>query len=819
MSENKLLNAALLYIKRGWHILPLQPCGKKPLTPHGCKDATTDEQQIRQWWQRWPDANIGLLCGPKSGVYVVDIDNDPDKNVDGWDSIAQLEAEHGMIAPTVTQATPRGGAHYFFKAEKPPANKNSFRNGIDIRSDGYYVVLTPSVHPNGLEYHWVEGFSPDKVDFAEYPDFMRPEIKPVAVPKLTTAPRTIIDQTDIYRQARAYLAQCDPAVQGQAGHDKLMWAATAMVHGFELDESTAFTLLEQEYNPRCNPPWDLNNSKDYKDFRRKVRQARITQHSKPRGWLLSEFGLRDEELLRHGKILADRLLANFFDAKNWPDPKPIDNNLTTVKEFDAELLPEKFRGWVIDIADRKQCPPDYVAVAIMVAFAAIVGRKLAIRPKRQDDWTVIPNLWGMVIGCPSTMKSPPVKDALKPLVQLDAKAYQKYQQELLTAKNQIDKAEIIISTLKAEIKKLAKDKKDSSDQQARINALQNIGQPKLKRYIVSDITIEALGAILADNPNGVLVYRDELNGLLRSLEKPGQEPARASLLEAWDGNGSWRTDRIGRGHIRIDGACISILGTIQPGVLTDHIASATSGGNGDDGLMQRFQLAVWPDTNENYKYVDRYPDNQAKKQVFDLFKSIDDIDVQALGGQYDTFDDEQKDVPFIYFDHGAQDLFADWLTKLENHLREETERPCMAAHLGKYRSLIPSLALLIHLADGGKGNVSKVALEKAIAWGHYLESHARKIYNSALADSNYGSSIQILAEHLKKSNLENGFTCRDIQRKGWRNLIEQKDIKRALNQLCSLDWLRPEIKSTGGRPKTIYKINPKIVQLHLAKAV
>ncbi len=91
---------------------------------------------------------------------------------------------------------------------------------------------------------------------------------------------------DILQRANLYLAQCDPAIQGQGGHDKLLWAAVALVHGFQLSDSQTYDLLVREYNSRCVPPWDLSNSKDEKDFRRKISEARKLSPQKPAGWLL-----------------------------------------------------------------------------------------------------------------------------------------------------------------------------------------------------------------------------------------------------------------------------------------------------------------------------------------------------------------------------------------------------------------------------------------------------------------------------------------------------------------------------------------------------
>ncbi len=109
-------------------------------------------------------------------------------------------------------------------------------------------------------------------------------------------------------------------------------------------------------------------------------------------------------------------------TESWPVPEPLPDALPPVEKFDPNLLPECFRAWAVDIAERTQCPIDFVAIALMVALSSVVGRTIGIRPKRFDDWTVVPNLWGGVVGRPGVMKSPALQEALKPLRRLDLEA-------------------------------------------------------------------------------------------------------------------------------------------------------------------------------------------------------------------------------------------------------------------------------------------------------------------------------------------------------------------------------------------------------------
>ena len=287
-------------------------------------------------------------------------------------------------------------------------------------------------------------------------------------------------------------------------------------------------------------------------------------------------------------------------SREWPEPRPLPDGLLPVAQFDYELLPPVVCNRVQDIAERMQCPPDFPAVASMVTLASLIGRRCGIAPKRADDWVVVPNLWGMAIGRPGIMKSPPLAEVMKPLQVLQASAHahfdraqEDYQASLMVA----GEAERVA---KESIRKLLKDGKNTeAAERAQAAMREGSEEPACRRYVVNDSTVEKLGEILNENPFGVLLFRDELNGFFRSLERQGHEADRAFYLECWNGDGSFTYDRIGRGTLHIGGACLSILGSIQPGPLAGLVRGLR--GSGDDGLLQRFQLAVWPNPRTSGK--------------------------------------------------------------------------------------------------------------------------------------------------------------------------------------------------------------------------
>jgi putative DNA primase/helicase len=312
--------------------------------------------------------------------------------------------------------------------------------------------------------------------------------------------------------------------------------------------------------------------------------------------------------------------------------------------------------------------------------------------------------------------------------------------------------------------------------------------------------------LLAENSNGLVVTRDELVGLLKSLEREGQEPARAFYLEGWDGTGSFETDRISRGNLRIPSVCLSLIGTIQPGPLGEYLQEAIRGGRGDDGLMQRFQLAVWPDDPNEWVNIDRFPDSVARNKAFETFMILDELVPDAVRAQTDALRGDS--VPFLRFDDAAQEKFFVWLTQHQNALLRGEEHPAIESHLAKYRSLIPSLALLIHLAEDRVGPVPLAALERAIGWAQYLESHARRIYSQGIDGAAAGG--RALAEKIWSGKLSDGFVLRDVYRPRWSRLTGKLEALNAASYLIDLDWLSPVTVATGGAPKTIYRINPRI---------
>jgi hypothetical protein len=144
--------AAMRLAGKGMRVFPVKEREKEPAVAKGCLAATVDPDVITAWWTADPDFNIGIACGPASGVFVIDIDG-PDAEIE----IAKLEVGHGPLPATVEVITPRPGRHLYFTWPADRDLRNStgkLAPGIDVRGAGGYVLAPPSVHPSGRLYCW-----------------------------------------------------------------------------------------------------------------------------------------------------------------------------------------------------------------------------------------------------------------------------------------------------------------------------------------------------------------------------------------------------------------------------------------------------------------------------------------------------------------------------------------------------------------------------------------------------------------------------------------------------------------------------------------
>lgn len=488
-------------------------------------------------------------------------------------------------------------------------------------------------------------------------------------------------------------------------------------------------------------------------------------------------------------VFPEHVLANYLDRSVEVHALP--GGQGVVMPWKDDLLPDVLADYVRDISDRAQCPPDFVAVALVVSISAVVGRKRTIHPKQHDDWLVVPNLWGVIVGRPSAMKSPALKQAVRPLAALADREKEKYGRatsEHKTASELLD--------MERKIARKQAEKLISSDDRGSAQAMlskfsDDIQPPSLRRYLINDCTVEKLGELLNENPNGLLLVRDELAGWLSTLQTEDGAVARAFYLECFDGNGSFVYDRIGRGTVFIDSCCVSLVGGIQPSRIAALIRAAVTG-EMDDGLIQRLQLAVCPDDDRDWSFVDRWPNKSALERVSSVINDLDQIP------------DEPRHS--LRFSLEAQALFNGWYVRHMRLIKNSGLHSALESHFMKMPQTIASLALLFELIEGGRESVGVEAITRALDWCEYLKSHAERFYGAAINAPLMGAKI--IFERRKK--LPEPFTPREVRSKNWAGLDTTQAVMDALAVLTEHNILIGyEVASdTGGRPSRRYVWRP-----------
>jgi putative DNA primase/helicase len=459
---------------------------------------------------------------------------------------------------------------------------------------------------------------------------------------------------------------------------------------------------------------------------------------------LNGLELYQEITQKSKKIQASGEIAEAFDVI---DPTPIEDTLLPVPAFSMDLLAPVLRQYIENVVYRKQCPSEYVAIPALIMAASLIGKGCHIKPLQKDDWRVVPNLWGGVIGDPGTMKTPACDDALMPLKSIERNAYKIYEEQMAEYQEKARDYLAQKKYLDAEDKKARKQRDTATLESlsAQYKELEKTKpkKPKLQRYKVGDVTVEKLQDMLAHNPRGLLVFRDELMGFLGSLDKKGQEVAREFYLESWNGTTDYPVDRVMRGEVMAKEVCLSIAGTTQPEKIALYLQKNLHT-LANDGFLQRFQLLVYPDP-KSWILIDQYPDSQAKKMYQAVCKKLIMMDFIAHGAIKDEpFYEGQEVTPHYRFSATAQPFFNDWIQKLQTKIEHEPEN-ILKEHLSKYRSLMPSLALIDHLISitekmisantHDSGDVPLDSAQRAAALCEYLEAHARRIYGIVLQES------------------------------------------------------------------------------------
>lgn len=325
VNNNPLLDAALPYVARGWPVLPLhsvrQGCctcgksecasvGKHPRTSHGVKDASRDPATIRQWWSRWPDANIGIATGGESRQVVVDID----PRNGGNDSLNRIEREHG---PTRTYSVRTGGngRHDYFRypiVAKIGCPKGGWA-GIDIKGEGGYIVAPPSLHASGTRYELI-----DDLPLATVPDWLLETLKQPADRQGSNGPPEIqvpLPSVAPAPRSPAVAAAMQGVPEGERNDTLYRYVSSLRARNVQRGEAE---VLVRAFAARCTPPLPADEAQHALDS--------AWKHSP--GFHLTDSGNAQRLAYQHGRDIrygADMGHWIVWDGNRWrPDTAEIE---------------------------------------------------------------------------------------------------------------------------------------------------------------------------------------------------------------------------------------------------------------------------------------------------------------------------------------------------------------------------------------------------------------------------------------------------------------------------------------------------------------
>lgn len=451
------------------------------------------------------------------------------------------------------------------------------------------------------------------------------------------------------------------------------------------------------------------------------------------------------------------------------------------------------------IAEGTATPIDYPAIGYLAACASLIGGKRKVRPYVSSHWTEPCILWCGVVGDPSSRKSPALDAVTAPLREIERDHAESHKLALRTFLEVGERAKVARDKWKQDVKDATKELRSTP---ALPDEAVDPEEPHRRRTLVMDATPEAVGAILAGNPQGTMHFRDELAGWLQSFDRysPG---GREFWLEAYGGR-AFVIDRKGcRDPLTVPFNGVSVLGGIQPAKLADALLSST-----DDGLVARF-LWAWPD-----KCAFRRP--QAVADLASLENAYRRLEGLGWGK-----DGDGRDVAItVPLSPSAADVFERW--QIDNAAIDDDASSLFKSFVGKMDGAVLRMALVAELAAwacrGGPEpvEVSSASLIAAAAFADdYAKPMAERVYgDAALPDAERGAAV--LARYIRKKGLR-VFNKRELRRSPHKShlpgLRDGNALDGAISVLVDAGWLRDSSSREGGtigRQREDYTVNPAV---------
>jgi putative DNA primase/helicase len=775
MSETIFAKHAKQLHKNGYQPIPVEPRSKGTKIKGWSKYSTEkiSADQLDQWIEDYPNHNIGIVCGPASGVVCIDIDADlsiPEHKT-AWEKLKSFLPKSPI--EKIGSKLPCGLFKY--TGEKSESFRIAGKTFIEILGPGKQTVTPPSIHPTtNKEYRYTSTGSLDDVAAEDLPEI----------------------PADFIEQIRALVSEYD-----ESGHKSDSTKEPSSEGPTEFPDTTRNTTLTRIAGA-------LRHLGMQSDILETALTALNLVHCRP--------PIEDHEVIRIAKSIS-----GYPSENDWKTPGELPNVYPNVPSLDPEMIPEALRESICGIASDLQVPTEMILMPTLVCLGSLNGSSVQLRPDRYNNgWLVSTNLSGILIARSGERKSPIFNATVGPIYELQKEFTEKFVDEEEKAKGVIADLNIEIDILKAEDRKLLKEEppdkseiKKGRDQIRRLTKDAELAMPKEKRLITNDSTGEALGQICIPNGYALMNFRDELTGLFEAMERPGREGERQFWLEATSGmSRGFFQDRIGRGKVYIPRMTVSMLGGAQPVRMQEMLTHVLAGG-GDDGLIQRFQCIVWPDGVGKFKRKMSAHKIDAREEFLKLYR-IFSKSRETLPGRRELLSDDV----YVPFSSAADFKFGKWNADLQNQLREGVfaQAPAYESYKNKQPQTLVALAGIHQFLEWANlpakpkdPSISVESVNWAIEMVKYFEEHARKLYSCILFRDRV--SARALAQKILEGRVVDGMPKRLIYRPNWAGLNNLTFVDLALAVLEEINWIRIETKAAEGRPSEIIRINPAIL--------
>ncbi|MDF3124673.1 DUF3987 domain-containing protein [Rheinheimera sp. 1928-s] len=512
-------------------------------------------------------------------------------------------------------------------------------------------------------------------------------------------------------------------------------------------------------------------------------------------------------------------------SKKGITPKPLPARGYDVPPMPTNLLPAWPQRIVQNVSAVTKTPPEFAAAPLVVMISLLLSNKYEIvTDSETPQYSISGNLSGLVCAASGNNKSGAVQAVMACLEILGKKVAKEFNKAFPELKSFFDKKKIQNEEKKKKAKKLLKTADDiweedpaesaALEEQATkllIDSQVELFPPKQKVVVCNDATPAAFAKHFSRQTFPIMLFRDEFPRILTQLLGSNSDRLRTFAMEAMDGKNDSSVDSFSdKFSFKMVAPKLSLFGTAQPAVMSKIVNSIKDGSIPDDGLLYRFQIFIMSDMDSLPTYsAATLHDKEALDQLYHFVTQLDDGEICAIVGSGKRTK--------VYMEEDAEKAYHHYMKYLNYKLSNENLSVHLYSHLSKYRSMVPSIALVIAAFRQYEENdfevkrlkpITLADMKMAIRWAKYLERHVKKLWQSA--DERLENAKLILS---RMDELDDSFSSRDLQQKCWKGLRKNLDkINEALTCLQEHHYLSQieVLSSKGGRPAIRWVKHPDI---------